>query len=195
MGALLPSQQLLTVACVNVGDYLGRGDEYVSKLQSMVSRNLTQSHRFECITESDKVGWWAKVDLFRPSRFSGRVLYVDLDTVITGPLDALAAVTGIVHLHDWGWTKNDYCSAVMVWDAGEHSEAFTQYDETVPQRFRGDQDWLTHLGGWKALPKGMNVSYRYEAKDSPPKGAITVSMHGRPKPHEITAGWVPQLWR
>lgn len=185
----------LTVACVNVEDYLGRGNEYVEKLRAMVSRNLTQPHRFECLTESDKPGWWAKVDLFEPGRFDGRVLYLDLDTVIVGPLDALAASKGILHLADWGWKKNDYGSGVMVWDAGEHTEIFTEYNGQVPHCFRGDQDWMTHLGGWPALPKGLNVSYRYHAKVAPPSGAVTVSMHGSPKPHEIVDGWVPGAWR
>jgi len=186
---------VLTVACVNVSNYLNRGEEYVAKLRAMVARNLSQPHRFECITESDKPGWWAKVDYFQVGRFAGRVLALDLDTVIVGPLDELVKYKGLLHLGDWGWTRNDYGTGVMVWDSGEHAEIYGRYDATVPQRFRGDQDWAVHLGGWPALPKGLNVSYRYHAKAGPPAGAVTVSMHGRPKPHEITKGWVPQAWQ
>lgn len=186
---------MITVVCVNVGNYLGRGDEYVRKLRAMVARHLQPPHRFECITRSNKPGWWAKIDLFQPGRFSGRVLYLDLDSVIVGPLDALADTKGILHLADWGWTKNDYGSGVMVWDAGEHEEIFEQYYNQVPQQFRGDQDWMTHLGGWPALPKGLCVSYRYESTNHPPTGASVVCMHGEPKPHQITAGWVPEHWR
>jgi hypothetical protein len=187
--------KMLTVACVQVGNFLGRGEEYVAKLSSMVARNLSQPHRFECITESDKPGWWAKADLFEPGRFYGRVMYLDLDTVIVGPLEQLAASKGILHLADWGWTKNDYGSGVMVFDAGEHEEIFTRYTPDVPKCFRGDQDFIKTIGEWPALPKGLNVSYRYHAKNGPPAGAVTVSMHGQPKPHEITTGWVPQFWR
>lgn len=186
---------MLTVACVNVQNYLGRGDEYVEKMRSMVARNLSKPHRFECITRSDKPGWWAKIDLFRPGRFSGRVVAFDLDTVIVGPLDALADTKGTVHLTDWGWDHNLYGNAVMVWDAGEFDEIFTRYTPDVPMRLRGDNDWMFELGGWPALPKGLNVSYRYHAKAGPPAGAVTVSMHGRPKCHEITKGWVPEFWR
>jgi hypothetical protein len=186
---------MITVACVNVQNYEGRGEEYVAKMQSMVARHLKQPHRFECIRTSDKPGWWAKIDLFQPGRFSGRVVYFDLDTVIVGSLDALVQHKGTVHLTDWGWPKNMYGNAIMVWDAGEHEEIYTRYTPAVAKRLRGDNDWMFELGGWDRLPKGLNVSYRYESKAAPPAGAVTVSMHGRPKCHEITWGWVPQHWR
>ena len=185
---------MITVACVEVGNYLGRGEEYVTKLRAMVARNLAAPHEFVAIRESDKPGWWAKIDLFQPGRFTGRVLYLDLDTVVVGPLDPVAQYPGIVHLQDWGWPQNDYCSAVMVWDAGQHADAYERFTPAVMQQFRGDQDWLTHLGGWEALPKGVHVSYRYAARKGPPAGASTVSFHGRPKPHEV-GGWVAECWR
>jgi hypothetical protein len=186
---------VLTVACVNVENYLGRGEEYVAKLRAGVARHLAQPHEFVCLRESNKPSWWAKIDLFEPGRFEGRVLYLDLDTVIVGALDALVQRKGLLHLQDWGWRTPTYGSGVMVWDAGEHAEAFTQYTPMVPHAFRGDQDWLTHLGGWDALPAPpVNCSYRYHARKGVPEGAVTVSFHGRPKPHEIVDGWVPQAW-
>lgn len=199
----------LTVACVEWGNYLLRGTEYVMKLRSMVARHLTLPHRFVCLTDEvwrrpgvegvaltpGRDGWWNKVELFRPGLFTGRVIALDLDTVIVGPLDDLAQTKGTVHLTDWGWEKNCYGNGIMVWDAGEHEEVWTRYTPEIPKRLQGDNDWLFELGGWPALPKGMNVSYRYHAKDGPPDGAVTVSMHGRPKCHEITTGWVPRVWR
>lgn len=196
MGTLLEAPgNVITVVCVNVENYLGKGEKYVAKLRAMVARHLSLPHTFECITTSNKHGWWAKVDLFQPGRFTGRVLYLDLDTVIVGSLDELAQTKGILHLRDWGWTKNDYGSGVMVWDAGEHEEIFERYDKAVPHCFRGDQDWMTHLGGWPALPKGLCVSYRYLSKLAPPAGASVICFHGQPKPHELVTGWVPQHWR
>lgn len=186
---------MITVACVNVENYLSRGDEYVAKLRAMVSRNLSQPYHFECITESDKPGWWAKVDLFEPGRFSGRVLYLDLDSVITGPLGALAESKGIIHLAQWGWKRNDYGSGVMCFDVGEHEEIFTRYTPDTSKQFRGDQDYLTALGGWPALPDGLTRSYRYHCKNGPPPGCAVCAMHGHPKPHEVLTGWVPEVWR
>lgn len=215
---------MITVACVEWANYLDRGAEYVAKLKSMVARHLTTPHNFVCLTDDPTrhpdlsydeyyglpvpnsswakddfahglTGWWAKIYLFSPGRFTGRVLFLDLDTVIVGSLEKLAQSKGIIHLKDWGWTKNDYGSGAMVWDAGEHSEIWTQYNANVPHRFRGDQDYLTALGGWPALPKGLAVSYRYVSKIAPPDGAVAVCFHGTPRCHEVTTGWVPDYWR
>lgn len=184
----------LTVACVCVDNYLGRGREYVDKLYSMVRRHLKQPFTAECLFQSDKAGWWAKIDLFRPGQFTGRVLYLDLDTVIVGPLDALANTRGIIHLQDWGWTKNDFGSGVMVWDAGEHDEIYSRFTADVPKNFRGDQDWLTHLGGWDALPFPMLCSAKYHCKPHPPAGASVVCFHGPKKPHNTDNAALAQHW-
>lgn len=186
---------MLTVACVNQGNYLGMGQRYVDTLRAMVARNLRQPFEFVCIEEAHGLsGWWTKVALFEPGRFKGRVLYTDLDSVIVGGLDELADTKGIVDLADWGWTTHTLCSCVMVWDAGEHTEIFERFSADVPRKFRGDQDWITHLGGWQPLPAHLCRSYRYESKAAPQPGCVHVSFHGKPKPHEVQSGWVPKLW-
>lgn len=176
---------------------MGCGEEYVAKLRSMVARHLKQAHRFVCLRlDIGLQGWWNKVALFRPGQFEGRVLYLDLDTVITGPLDELVERKGIIHLAKWGWAKNDYGSGVMVWDAGEHEEVWTRFAPDVPQRFRGDQDWLTSLGGWRALPDSVR-SFRYHCKEGPPPGCAVVAFHGaNDKPHLLPAGhWALDYWQ
>lgn len=186
----------LTVACVNHGNYLGMGQRYVDTLRAMVSRHLKRPHDFVCLEDVGRYGgWWSKIELFRPDRFSGRVLFLDLDSVVVGDLGPIVDAKGIIDLRDWGWQTATYCSSVMCWDAGEHKSVFELFDASVPAAFRGDQDWMTHLGGWKALPPGHCVSYRYSSVVAPPAGAAVVNMHGLPKPHEITAGWVPREWR
>lgn len=184
---------MLTVACVETGNYCGRGAEYVDKLRAMTARHLKAAHRFVCLRDGPP-SWWAKIDLFRPGLFSGRVLYFDLDSVITGPLDGLAGRKGLIHLGMWGWKKNDYGSGCMVWDAGEHEEIFTRFTPQVPERFRGDQDWLTHLGGWDALPFPLVCSAKYHCKNGPPKGASVVCFHGPKKPHNVSDHWVKAAW-
>jgi hypothetical protein len=184
---------VLTVACVEVGNYLGRGAEYVEKLRASVASHLKLPHRFECVREGPP-NWWAKVELFRPGRFRGRVLYLDLDNFIVGPLDDLIERKGIIHLGMWGWTKNDYGSGVMVWDAGEHGEIFTGFTSDVPRRLRGDQDWLTELGGWDALPFPTVCSAKYHCKAGPPAGASVVCCHGPKKPHLFEEGWARSAW-
>lgn len=189
----------LTVAVVNHGNYLGRGDHFVQTMQRMVARNLRQAHQFVCLKdEGDLPGWWSKIELFRPGRFNGRVLFMDLDSVVVGPLDELAATKGIIHLKDWGFENDIYCSSVMVWDAGEHDDAFTKFTADVRDRMHGDQDWLTELGGWPALPPHLCRSYRHHCavRGRPPKRCVHVSMHGHPKQTDLPLGhWIHRFWR
>lgn len=210
----------LIVAAVEWGDYLGRGAEYVTKLRHMVARNMTAPYEFTLLTDSFErhmeprgcirpetkrnmkllrpglTGWWNKIALFAPGAFQPgqRVLFLDLDVVITGPLMPLFERKGIIHLRDWGWQHMAYGSGVMVWDAGEHSEIWSRFTPEVPQRFRGDQDWLFSLGGWEALSPQLLRSYRYHSKGGAPEGCSVVSFHGNPKPHEL-GGWVAEGWR
>lgn len=187
---------MITVACCHAGNYENRGVHYIETLRSMVARNLSEPYRFVVVEGGPHEGWWTKVRLFEPGRFQGRVLYLDLDSVIVGPLDELAATKGIIGLRDWGWDRDVYGSGVMVWDAGEHAEIFARYTDDVPVKFRGDQDWMTSLGGWPTFPPGMVCSYRYHASKAPPEGVAVVAFHGRPKPHELMRGhWALEYWR
>lgn len=185
---------MLTVACVNHGNYEGRGQQYVDTMRSMVARNLAAPHNFVCLTdEGEWSGWWSKIGLFEPGRFTGRVMYLDLDSVIVGSLDRLAKTRGIIDLADWGWPTHTLCSSTMVWDAGEHDDIFTKFTDDVPQKFRGDQDWITAVGGWPILPPYICRSYRYVSVKGPPPFASVIQFHGRPKPHEV-GGWVSKAW-
>lgn len=205
---------MITVAAVEHGDYQKRGSEYVRKLKAAVHRNMTAAHRFVCLTDDPRrhpgiecqmlpsrekdglSGWWAKCYLFSPDRFEGRVLYLDLDSLITGPLDALTQTKGIIHLIEWGWARNCYGSGVMLWDAGEHREIWDRYTPEVPHCFEGDQMWLHKLGGWDALPKPPTLcSYRYHCKQGVPEGCVVASMHGPDKPHLLPEDhWTRRYW-
>lgn len=200
---------MTSVICLQVGNYLGRGREYLARMGAMLDRHLKVQHRRFCITDDPGIdgwgiiasdpalhGWWQKILCFKPGTFEGRCVFLDLDSVIVGSLDRLVTTPGIVHLKDWGWTKNDYCSTVMVWDAGQHAEIFERYTTGVAQRLQGDQDWMTELGGWDALPDGLCCSYRYHARQSPPPGVSVVAFHGRPKPSDLPPGhWALEHWR
>lgn len=199
---------MVTVACVEVGDYQGLGDEYVERLWSMCDTWLTEDHRLVCLTDDPSrhdccetipvrlglPGWWSKIELFQPGQFDGRVLYLDLDTVIVNSLDELVKTKGIIHLDQWGWKEKVYGSGCMVWDAGEHQDIWERFTPDVMCRFRGDQDWITSLGGWEALPFPMVCSAKYHCKNGPPKGASVCCFHGPKKPHNDSREWVREAW-
>lgn len=153
-------------------------------------------------------GWWHKIKLFSPRmpwKDGERVVYFDLDVAITGRLEDLVETKGIIK--DWNWPT--YNSSVMVWDAGEHRDVWERFEwprctepgKIVPQNLLpfgqvngGDQEWLTEVGGWETFPPEWFRSYR-QSSTWPPDECKAVIFHGRPNPHEITEGWVPEVWK
>jgi hypothetical protein len=195
----------IVIACVKWGTKYG--PEYVNILADMVARNCELPYQFWCFTDDpaglaeDVIvrelppgldGWWNKIALFKPGTFPDktRVLFLDLDVVVCGPIEPLINMRGIAA----DWLQGGYNSSVMCWDAGEYRDVWEKYDAGVPDVFHGDQDWLTLRGGWKYLPPDWIVSYRLHATEWPPESAIVVAFHGEPKPHEVTTGWVPDMW-
>jgi len=102
---------------------------WVQKLRRGVARNLSEPHRFVCLTDfSDiadvetiplKHGWmtyWSKVEMFRPGLFDGPTLYFDVDSMVCSKLDELIKTfDGMTMLTDYYQT---FCnSGFMRWDA------------------------------------------------------------------------------
>jgi len=212
---------MLNVVCVKNGDKYG--PEYVNRLYAGVRRNLKQPFKFWCLTDNSADlwpgiiklgtgdagldGWWAKMLLFKPRwlmmGLRGRVLYLDLDTVITGDLGPLAAYGGeFCILRDF-YRPDGYGSGVMAFEAGygRHIwEAFSRDPERVMADFEtaGDQGYLeTQVKDadlWQDVAPGACVSYKAHCRSGLPEGAVTVSFHGSPKPHEVDEPWVRKHW-
>src|SRR5688500_17668854 len=95
---------MTTVACVWVDGHVPFTADYVTRLRAMVARWMDRPYEFVCLTDRpyqiptvDTIpvpppilaikGWWSKIQLFNPAMpFTGRVLYLDLDTLIVGAL-------------------------------------------------------------------------------------------------------------
>jgi hypothetical protein len=222
---------VLTVACVlrSGGIY---NAEWVAKLQRGIARHLHDTpYWFVCLTDSDERlpfrcerdqltngwrGWWSKIELFRYGLFVGPVLYFDLDSVVVGSLDAIAAYPHRFTMAHEFYRPTMLCSTAMAWH-GDYSfiyEAFEAeperhlniYDHEMPRRSCriGDQafieDQLKAAGDPVATFRDLFgehsiASYKvHECQSAPPPDAAVVAFHGSPKPHEITTGWVPQTW-
>lgn len=102
----------MNVFCVKFGTKYGA--DYVNKLYNGVSRNLKSiPFTFYCLTEdaagldegvktipldTSLSGWWAKAHIFKAGTeygIQGRVMYIDLDMIITGTLENMAKYTGV----------------------------------------------------------------------------------------------------
>jgi hypothetical protein len=162
----VPSEAL-TVACVWVRGNVPFTADYVLKLRRMVGRHLAAPHRFVCLTDQpdelpgvecspvptpqDMFGWWSKMHLFEPGRLSGRVLYLDLDTVVLGSLDDLlignSSLTLIPPAGDFAGrgmmrTVRRYNSSVMCFWAEDCGDLWEQWRPELTRELWGDQDFI-----------------------------------------------------
>src|SRR3990172_3475193 len=119
---------MLTVACVlSPGPTYNRS--HVERLEVMVAQHMRQPYRFVCVDDSPFPGYWAKVSLFQPGRFTGRVLYLDLDVTVVGTLDELAYYPyPFAAIRDYQYPLQ-INSSVMAWDAGVSD---CVYDDFMP---------------------------------------------------------------
>lgn len=210
---------MITVACVLRSG--GRYDtSWVSRLRRGVASHMQAPHRFVCLSDMDVEcerfdliegwpGWWAKIELFRPGLFGGPVLYFDLDTIITGPLDGLVPGQGFRSVKMWGARAGDICSTSMAWSGdfsvihrrfgAEPVRWMAEYDRSMSDGRIGDQafieDVLEANGVTIDYFPGLSVaSYKDHCTRSVPEGVSAVAFHGRPKPDEIRSGWVAAAW-
>lgn len=199
-----------TVACVlrSGGDY---GPEHVMALRAGVARHLSVRHSFVCLTDMavgcetvrlprDWPGWWAKIGLFAPGLLRPPVLYLDLDTVVVGPLGEMASGHRFTMCDDF-FRPGDMNSSVMAWsaDLSPVYEAFAADPVDAMARYRvrgmwGDQDFIAHhapvhIATWSA---GQVVSFKRDvaATGEVPAGASVLAFHGKPRPWQ-TPFWQP----
>lgn len=209
---------MLNVVCIRAGEQFSPA--YVTILKDMVVRNIEGGFegRFICFTDrpeelpddietaplpANLPGWWSKLALFREGLFpkGDRVLFFDLDTVITGAIDALAAYEGPFAILQDFYRKTGMQSAVMAWRAGDQQRIWDIYSsEGCPtDGAGGDQAWIEvcctgKIEFLQSIFPDMFVSYKISGGVIPSKPAIVV-FHGRPRPHEVVDGWVPQVWK
>lgn len=219
---------MLTVACVWVRGNVPYDVEDVVRLEAMVRRHLRTPYQFVCLTDqpwllptgmrsipipspSPQFGWWAKLRLFDPALgvgATGTVLYLDLDSLIVGHLDALLDDQApFVTVPDGGSSfqpKNGmrvikrFNSSVMRFEAGRYADLWTDWSPEVARRLWGDQDWLaeqhpemaTFPGGW--FPRLSTIG----ASGQVPAGAKVI-LAKKPKPKQAAAQWpwVREIWR
>lgn len=184
--------------------------EYVDRLAKQVSDNVTVPHNFYCYTDrvpaggiyrkldSNLAGWWAKLTLFgRKELRDEPVLYVDLDTIITGNIDHLCRHVeenkGFTILRDF-YRENGYGSGLMGWN-GDYSDIWYNFNMDpmgITSKYggvMGDQWFIeTQVKDakiWQDKFPDEVVSYKVHCQNGLPKEAKIVCFHGKPRPHEV----------
>jgi hypothetical protein len=196
------------VACVlrSGGDY---GPDDVRRLQDGVEAHLPGA-RLVCLTDAegnitvpsiplrhDWPGWWAKMELFAPW-IEGDLLYLDLDTIVTGDLSDLASLNRLAIMRDVYRTAGLQSSCMFLPEAVRAPvwEAFTARPESLMQAFSGGGDqafleslWLPGPSRIQDLLPGQLVSFKKDVRPlgRVPDNARAVIFHGLPRPRDI--GW------
>jgi hypothetical protein len=214
------SLAMTTVTCVFVQGEYAYTREYVIRLHAMVSRWMDRSFRFVCLTDQPWLfvppietiavqklpGFapWTKLELFNPiRRWTGRVLYLDLDSLIVAPLapilDVAAgfAITADPRPHSRptdGFGRKivrRFNSSVMVWDGGTMTTLYTDWTREIGARLSGDQDWIgEYLPTATTMPRAWFPRIS-EVKPPWPSEAKVV-LCKQPKNHDAVRQW-PEL--
>lgn len=127
--------------------------------QAKLSVGLIRVESLRGLVPDNGVGYWQKVRLFDPDiGFTGRVLFLDLDTWIVAPLAPIVDAPAVfaltqdaltverAHLdrdRDGRRLVRRFNSSVMVWEPSPASAALYQrWSPAVAQRLSTDQDWF-----------------------------------------------------
>jgi len=146
-------------------------------------------------------GWWSKIELFRPGVFADElVLYLDLDTIVTGDLAPLARYPGDFAMLADFYEPARLASGVMLFRPSPISAAIYERFLADPAGImrsepHGDGGWIGRCvpdaGRIQEIWPGLAVSYKAAAvaRDGLPDGARLLCFHGRPKPWDCGGVW------
>lgn len=197
----------------------GAGEFTVKHVQALAQQceKYAPLYDFVCIT-NEKVpgvecwpnrnnwpGWWVKMELYRPD-IRGTVLYLDLDTVITGSLSNIVAVNKLTLLRDFyrdGKRLKEGLQASMMLLPEEEREGPWKYFSTHPRSYmetyktKGEQPllesyYMSHAQRWQDVVPGQIVSWKVNcgggnAFREPiiPADTRVIIFHGVPRPWDV----------
>jgi hypothetical protein len=150
-------------------------------------------------------GWWSKLELGRTLSLHGDLLYLDLDTVLVGDCSVLLKPTAAFALTDV-YGNGNLQSSVMFLTEADREKLWEEWMRNPCAHMAriagaGDQGFIQEaLPNWcswqKALP-GVFVSYKADMRSKgltqPPEGSRVVVFHGRPRPWQVEANWIPRI--
>jgi hypothetical protein len=214
------------MALVVVAFYWGRkySPDYVHKLAAGIARHLKQPHRFVVVRPerqdrplTETPGCFCRLRLFDPAwqtrqgiAEGDRLVCLDLDMIITGPLDVLFDRAEDFVILQGANASNPcpYNGSVTMLRGGAHPEVWRDFSPEAAAKvpyfsFPDDQGWLWHTmpdaAGWTcgAASGIWAFGKRGWPKDNTlPAGARIVAFPGARDPSQFTQlDWVKEHWR
>lgn len=158
--------------------------------------------------------WWNKLYMFsKDVPVKGRILYLDLDTVIVGNIDKIAAVDKPFIMLKDVYHPERRGSGLMYWNSARDDfshlwEKFYPKAREIHEQYwpHGDQVWIQqHLGiepaQWQQLFPGEILSLKVDCvvyNKKPPKAKI-IFYHGKPSIEESLRmpvfAWIKDYWK
>ncbi|MFU8863385.1 MAG: glycosyl transferase [Rhodobacterales bacterium] len=223
----------VNIICVKWGTKYG--PDYVNKLNSMVARNMTRPYRFVCLTDDPSgidpqiethplpaigipafdaaTGWtrlhgWLKVTVFAAPLYdlTGPTLFLDVDIVITGPLDPFFDPPGeFIVIKEWDKRDETGNTSVFRFTAGAHGDLIAHLAQSLASAqsdYRNEQEFVTSYfsrqGKMSYWPAAWCVSFKRHCMHRGlmgffktariPEGSKVVVFHGKPNPPEAIIG-------
>jgi len=142
-------------------------------------------------------GWWAKMELLDPE-VPADFLFMDLDTIVLGPLDDILAVRELTLLRDFyrdGKKLKEGLGGGLMYLPAEPRKQVWDFWMCQPQLqmrvfARGDQFlfekfWLGSAARWQDKVPGQVVSWKVHCAKGVPPDARVVCFHGQPRPWSV----------
>jgi hypothetical protein len=217
---------VLTICCLLVKGPVPYSAEYVTRLERGARKWLERPFRFVCFTDGtvplppdiDTItipppspaiplngrGYWSKLQVFNPAYgLAGRVLYLDLDTLVVGPLDDIVDFPAPLALAEDPFIESRadittdrfgrtlvrrFNGSVMVWDAGTQNALWDKWSVIETFRLSTDQDWVGEQAP-HARPLPLAWFPRLSQVQPPWPADARVVLCKKPKNHEAAAQW------
>jgi hypothetical protein len=205
--------------------------DYVNHLYAGIKRNTTVEFKFHCFTDDETdiipqvichklpnnrlTGWWNKLWLFSnelPIENGQRVMFFDLDTLITGNIDDIlnySCPNDMIGLKNF-YHPTRFASGLMMWKHGTQTHIWEKFlDDPIKaqQSCRdGDQEWteryLKSFTLWQEEFPNCVYSYKQSCGKGLPATAKIVCYHGTPSiiqsftetVKNSNGVWLPQQW-
>lgn len=217
------------------------GDKYsptdVMKLRNGVARHLKQQHRFMVMTERERdwsppdgierhaikaphllahKGCFARLHMFDYGwqinrKIDDRLVCLDLDAIVTGPLDQLFDRSETFVILAGANSRNPcpYNGSVMMLRPGHHGEVWSTFsiqaaNETPFYEFPDDQGWLSQrlpmaatwpCGRRSGIYGFMKPGWPYQTNRLPDKARIVAFPGARSPKDFMHLPWVREHWK
>lgn len=213
-----------------------RGLDYVLRLRNMLSRNLTMPYKFICLTDkhveptegvefrvvpeylNDFPYNLRKLFVFsEESGLSGRVIEIDLDSVIVGNLDGMFSYSGpfcAIHplryadekgdmKHPWyggGLISFQHEDFRWIWArVKDHPQWWAKHSEGGKERLVFRELFKNNTQDFWNRPRNPQfASFKRHVRRAMnlPDELRFIAFHGSPRPHEVEhLPWMKEHWR